>query len=221
MAELKEACGVFGIYDLKGGNVVPSIYYGLTSLQHRGQESCGLAVSRTDGERGNIQFHRELGLVSEVLDEETLRNMEGDIGIGHVRYSTTGGSVAENAQPLVLSYIKGTLALAHNGNLVNTAKLKWELIRNGAIFHTTTDSEVIAFHIARERVHSKTVEEAILKTAQRIKGAYGLVIMSPRKLIGVRDPYGLEAAVPWKTGAFLYTGLRKLCIDCRGSRVCP
>ncbi len=192
MAELKEACGVFGIYDLKGGNVVPSIYYGLTSLQHRGQESCGLAVSRTDGERGNIQFHRELGLVSEVLDEETLRNMEGDIGIGHVRYSTTGGSVAENAQPLVLSYIKGTLALAHNGNLVNTAKLKWELIRNGAIFHTTTDSEVIAFHIARERVHSKTVEEAILKTAQRIKGAYGLVIMSPRKLIGVRDPYGLK-----------------------------
>lgn len=192
MAELKEACGVFGIYDLKGGNVVPSIYYGLTSLQHRGQESCGLAVSRTDGERGNIQFHKELGLVSEVLDEETLRNMEGDIGIGHVRYSTTGGSVAENAQPLVLSYIKGTLALAHNGNLVNTAKLKWELIRNGAIFHTTTDSEVIAFHIARERVHSKTVEEAILKTAQRIKGAYGLVIMSPRKLIGVRDPYGLK-----------------------------
>lgn len=192
MAELKEACGVFGIYDLEGGNVVPSIYYGLTSLQHRGQESCGLAVSRTDGERGNIHFHKDLGLVSEVLDEGTIRNMEGDIGIGHVRYSTTGASVAENAQPLVLSYIKGTLALAHNGNLVNTAELKWELIQNGAIFHTTTDSEVIAFHIARERVHSKTVEEAILKTAQKIKGAYGLVIMSPRKLIGVRDPYGLK-----------------------------
>lgn len=192
MAELKEACGVFGIYDLEGGNIVPSVYYGLTSLQHRGQESCGLAVSRTDGERGNIQFHKDLGLVSEVLDEHTIRSMEGDIGIGHVRYSTTGASVAENAQPLVLSYIKGTLALAHNGNLVNTEALKWELIQNGAIFHTTTDSEVIAFHIARERVHSKTVEEAILKTAKKIKGAYGLVIMSPRKLIGVRDPYGLK-----------------------------
>lgn len=192
MAEIREECGVFGIYDLDGGNVVPSIYYGLTSLQHRGQESCGLAVSKTDGEAGNIQFHKDIGLVSEVLREDTIYKMEGDIGVGHVRYSTTGASVAENAQPLVLSYVKGTLALAHNGNLVNTEELKWELIQTGAIFHTTTDSEVIAFHIARERVHSKTVEEAILKTARKIKGAYGLVIMSPRKLIGVRDPYGLK-----------------------------
>ncbi|MDO4272449.1 MAG: amidophosphoribosyltransferase [Eubacteriales bacterium] len=192
MAEIKEECGVFGIYNLDGGNVVPSIYYGLTSLQHRGQESCGLAVSRTDGERGNIQFHKNLGLVSEVLREDTIHSMDGDIGIGHVRYSTTGATVAENAQPLVLSYVKGTLALAHNGNLINTGQLKWELIQNGAIFHTTTDSEVIAFHIARERVHSKTVEEAIGKTVRKIKGAYGLVIMSPRKLIGVRDPLGLK-----------------------------
>ena len=192
MAELKEACGVFGMYDLDGGNVVSSIYYGLTSLQHRGQESCGLAVSRTEGERGNIQFHKDLGLVSEVLRENTIRNMEGDLGIGHVRYSTTGASVAENAQPLVLSYIKGTLALAHNGNLINTPELKWELIQNGAIFHTTTDSEVIAFHIARERVHSATVEEAVHKTVEKIRGGYALVIMSPRKLIGARDPYGLK-----------------------------
>ena len=192
MAEIKEECGVFGIYDLDGNNIASSIYYGLTSLQHRGQESCGMAVSRTGGERGNVQFHKDLGLVSEVLNKETLAKMDGDIGIGHVRYSTTGASVAENAQPLVLSYIKGTLGLAHNGNLVNTQELKWELIQTGAIFHTTTDSEVIAFHIARERVHSKTVEEAVLKTARKIKGAYGLVIMSPRKLIGVRDPYGLK-----------------------------
>ena len=192
MAEIKEACGVFGIYDLDGNDVVSSVYYGLTALQHRGQESCGLAVSDTAAERGNVQFHKDLGLVSEVLKEETLSKMSGDIGLGHVRYSTTGASVAENAQPLVLSYIKGTLALAHNGNLVNTQQLKWELIQNGAIFHTTTDSEVIAFHIARERVHSKTVEEAVYKTALKIQGAYGLVIMSPRKLIGVRDPYGLK-----------------------------
>ena len=169
MAGIKEECGVFGIYDLDGGNVVPSIYYGLTSLQHRGQESCGLAVSDTKGERGNVKFHKDLGLVSEVLRQDVVRKYEGDIGIGHVRYSTTGASVAENAQPLVLSYVKGTLALAHNGNLVNTPELKWELIQNGAIFHTTTDSEVIAFHIARERVHSKTVEEAVLKTAKKIK----------------------------------------------------
>ena len=122
--------------------------------------------------------------------------MEGDLGIGHVRYSTTGASVAENAQPLVLSYIKGTLALAHNGNLINTPELKWELIQNGAIFHTTTDSEVIAFHVARERVHSKTVEEAVLKTAQQDQRVLmRLVIMSPRKLIGVRDPLWPEAAL--------------------------
>ncbi len=192
MSEIKEACGVFGIYDLEGENIAPSVYYGLTSLQHRGQEACGLAVSKTNGERQNIQFHKDLGLVSEVLKEDTIRKMEGDIGIGHVRYSTTGASVAENAQPLVLSYIKGTLALAHNGNLINTDALKWELIQNGAVFHTTTDSEVIAFHIARERVHSQSVEEAVLRTARKLKGAYGLVIMSPRKLIGVRDPYGLK-----------------------------
>lgn len=192
MSGIKEECGVFGIYDLDGGNVVPSIYYGLTSLQHRGQESCGLAVSDTKGERGNVKFHKDLGLVSEVLKEDVVHKYEGDIGIGHVRYSTTGASIAENAQPLVLSYVKGTLALAHNGNLINTEDLKWELIQNGAIFHTTTDSEVIAFHIARERVHSKTVEEAVLKTAKKIKGGYALVIMSPRKLIGVRDPYGLK-----------------------------
>lgn len=192
MSGVKEECGVFGIYDLDGGNIAPSIYYGLTSLQHRGQESCGMAVSRTDGERGNVQFHKDLGLVSEVLRKDVVHNMNGDIGIGHVRYSTTGESVAENAQPLVLSYIKGSLALAHNGNLVNTEALKWELIQTGAIFHTTTDSEVIAFHIARERVHSATVEEAVYKTVEKIRGGYALVIMSPRKLIGARDPYGLK-----------------------------
>ena len=208
MAEIKEACGVFGIYDLDGGNVVPSIYYGLTSLQHRGQESCGLAVCRTDGEQGNVQFHKDLGLVSEVLREKTIRSMEGNLGIGHVRYSTTGASVAENAQPLVLSYVKGTLALAHNGNLVNTPKLKWELIQNGAIFHTTTDSEVIAFHIARERVHSKSVEEAILKTAKKLQGAYALVVMSPRKLVGVRDPLGLKPLCLGKRDNLMYLLLK-------------
>ena len=118
--------------------------------------------------------------------------MNGDIGIGHVRYSTTGESVAENAQPLVLSYIKGSLALAHNGNLVNTEALKWELIQTGAIFHTTTDSEVIAFHIARERVNTSSIEKAVAKAMQKIKGAYSLIVMSPRKLIGARDPYGFK-----------------------------
>ena len=200
MAEIKEACGVVGMYGPEGENVATSLYYGLTALQHRGQEACGMAVSRTDRERGNVCFHKDLGLVSEVLTKEVLEKMDGNIGLGHVRYSTTGASVAENAQPLVLSYIKGTLALAHNGNLINTPELKWELIQNGAIFHTTTDSEVIAFHIARERVHSATVEEAVYKTALKIKGGYALVIMSPRKLIGVRDPYGLKPLCLGKRG---------------------
>ena len=190
--QIKEACGVFGIYDLSGENTAPSVYYGLLALQHRGQESCGIAVCDTTGPRGNITFHKGMGLVSEVFKENTLQDLSGNLGIGHVRYSTTGAPTLTNAQPLVLNYAKGTLALAHNGNLVNAGALREELERTGTLFHTTTDSEVIACCIARERMTSSTVEEAIRKTASRIRGAYGLVIASPRKLIGVRDPLGLK-----------------------------
>ena len=189
---IKEACGVFGIYNPHGEEAASSIYYGLSSLQHRGQESCGIAVFDTSGPKGNANVHRGMGLVSEVFKDNILQSLHGNLGVGHVRYSTTGETTISNAQPLVLNYIKGTLALAHNGNLVNTKELRDELAQNGAIFHTTTDSEVIAYCIARERVHTKSVEEAILRTASKIKGAYGLVIASPRKLIGVRDPLGLK-----------------------------
>ena len=189
---VREECGVFGIYDRTGEDVAPSIYYGLCALQHRGQESCGIAVSDTDGPQGNIAYHKDLGLVSEVFKAETMSKLHGNLGIGHVRYSTTGASVQENAQPLVLNYIKGTLALAHNGNLVNAEELKKELVYGGAVFHTTTDSEMIAYYIARERVHSKNVEEAVVRTARKLKGAYALVVTSPRKLIAVRDPFGLK-----------------------------
>ena len=130
--------------------------------------------------------------MNEVFKENTLQDLSGNLGIGHVRYSTTGAPTLTNAQPLVLNYAKGTLALAHNGNLVNAGSLREELERTGTLFHTTTDSEVIACCIARERMTSSTVEEAIRKTASRIRGAYGLVIASPRKLIGVRDPLGLK-----------------------------
>ena len=189
---IKKACGVFGIYNPHGEEAASSIYYGLSSLQHRGQESCGIAVFDTSGPKGNANVHRGMGLVSEVFKDNILQSLHGNLGVGHVRYSTTGETTISNAQPLVLNYIKGTLALAHNGNLVNTKELRDELAQNGAIFHTTTDSEVIAYCIARERVHTKSVEEAILHTASKIKGAYGLVIASPRKLIGVRDPLGLK-----------------------------
>lgn len=190
--KLKEECGVFGIFNPDGSAAAPSIYYGLCALQHRGQEASGIAVCDTYGPRGNITWHKDMGLVSEVFRPDTLQTLKGNIGIGHVRYSTTGASTVENAQPLVLNYLKGTLALAHNGNITNAGELRRELQENGAVFHTTTDSEVIAFYIARERTHSSCVEDAILQTARKLKGGYALVIMSPRKLIGVRDPLGLK-----------------------------
>lgn len=194
-----EECGVFGIYNMDGENVASSIYYGLSALQHRGQEACGIAVSDTDGPR-EVRYRKGPGLVSEVFKEENLKKLHGNIGIGHVRYSTTGASTPENAQPLVLNYAKGTLTLAHNGNLVNTTTLREKFENEGAIFQTTTDSEIIAHCIAKERIHTSTVEEAILRTARLIEGAYGLVIMSPRKLVAVRDPYGLKPLCLGKRG---------------------
>jgi len=133
-----------------------------------------------------------MGLVNEAFTPEQLEKLKGDIGVGHVRYSTAGGSTRENAQPLVLNYVKGTLGLAHNGNLINAPELRRELEYTGAIFQTTIDSEVIAYHIARERLNSKSVEEAVGRAMTKIKGAYSLVVMSPRKLIGARDPYGFK-----------------------------
>ncbi len=189
---LHEECGVFGIYDFDGKDVASSVYYGLFALQHRGQESCGIAVSETDGPKGKVTSFKDMGLVNEVFTGDVLEKMKGDIGVGHVRYSTAGESTRENAQPLVLNYVKGTLALAHNGNLINAKELKKDLEYTGAIFQTTIDSEVIAYHIARERLNSKTAEEAVRRAAAKLKGAYSLVVMSPRKLIGARDPFGFK-----------------------------
>lgn len=190
--KLQEECGVFGMYDFDGNDVASTIYYGLFALQHRGQESCGIAVSETIGPKGKVSSYKGMGLVNEVFAEGSLDNMKGDIGVGHVRYSTAGASTRENAQPLVLHYVKGTLALAHNGNLINAPELRKELEYTGAIFQTTIDSEVIAYHIARERLVSQTVEEAVKRAAAKLKGAFSLVIMSPRKLIGARDPFGFK-----------------------------
>ena len=190
--DLHEECGVFGMYDFDGHDVASTIYYGLFALQHRGQESCGIAVSKTDGPKGKVTTHTDMGLVNEVFTQDILESMKGDIGVGHVRYSTAGASTRENAQPLVLNYVKGTLGLAHNGNLINANELRRELEYTGAIFQTTIDSEVIAYHIARERLNSDNVEEAVRRAAQKIQGAFALVVMSPRKLIGARDPYGFK-----------------------------
>lgn len=193
--ELHEECGVFGIYDLDGNDVASSIYYGLFALQHRGQESCGIAVSDTNGPKGKVLSVKGMGLVNEVFTPESLEGLKGDIGVGHVRYSTAGASTRENTQPLVLNYVKGTLALAHNGNLINALELRRELEYTGAIFQTTIDSEVIAYHIARERLNVANVESAVKNAMHKIKGAYSLIIMSPRKLIGARDPFGFHPLV--------------------------
>ena len=190
--KLREECGVFGMYDFDGADVASTIYYGLFALQHRGQESCGIAVSDTNGPKGRVLSAKDMGLLNEAFTPEILGKLQGDIGVGHVRYSTAGSSTRENAQPLVLNYVKGTLGLAHNGNLINAPELRRELEYTGAIFQTTIDSEVIAYHIARERLNSKTVEEAVGRAMKKIKGAYSLIVMSPRKLIGARDPFGFR-----------------------------
>jgi amidophosphoribosyltransferase len=189
---LHEECGVFGMYDFDGNDVASTIYYGLFALQHRGQESCGIAVSDTHGPKGKVLSYKGMGLVNEVFEPENLESMKGDIGVGHVRYSTAGSSTRENAQPLVLNYVKGTLSLAHNGNLTNALKLREELAYTGAIFQTTIDSEVIAYCIARERLKSATAQEAVRRACMRLEGAFSLVVASPRKLIGARDPYGFK-----------------------------
>ena len=190
--KMHEECGVFGMYDFDNNDVATSIYYGLFALQHRGQESCGIAVSDTEGPKGKVSSMKGMGLVNEVYTPESFEKLKGNIGVGHVRYSTAGASTIENAQPLVLNYVKGTLGLAHNGNLINAPELRKELALTGAIFQTTIDSEVIAYHIARERVNSASAEEAVMKALRKVKGSYSLVVMSPRKLIGARDPFGFR-----------------------------
>ena len=186
--KLKEECGVFGIYNNDNNETGRIVYYGLFALQHRGQESCGIAVT----DDIIVKQYKDMGLVQEVFSEDIIEKLNGKIGIGHVRYSTTGESLRNNAQPLVSRYIKGTLALSHNGNIVNAYELRYELQQQGMIFQTTIDSEVIAYEIARERVKCNSIEEAIEKIMYKIEGSYSLVLMSPRKLIGCRDPLGLR-----------------------------
>jgi len=189
---IHEECGIFGIH---GDSLSASdVYYGLFSLQHRGQESCGIATN----DDASIECVKGMGLVSDVLSSDKIKNLKGDIAIGHVRYSTAGGSVPENAQPIVTQYSKGTLSIAHNGNLTNAFELKKELEDKGAIFHTTTDSEVIAYLIASKRSVTPSVEEAVKEVMHLIKGGYALLVMSPRKLIAARDPFGLKPLVMGK-----------------------
>ena len=178
-----EECGVFGVY-APGEDVARLAYFGLFALQHRGQESAGIAVS--DG--AQVKWFKEMGLVTQIFDERTLSQLQGDIAIGHTRYSTTGSSILRNAQPLHCAWGDGTVAVAHNGNLINTEELRAELEAEGIAFDTTNDSEVIARLIATQQ--DKTLEDAVAHTMGRLQGAYSVVILTENTLIGIRDPYG-------------------------------
>ncbi|RKX43087.1 MAG: amidophosphoribosyltransferase, partial [Thermotogae bacterium] len=186
---MKEACGLLGIYTT--GNEISistTIYFGLLALQHRGQESAGIAVSNGR----SIKCHKGLGLVSEVFSELELKKLVGSIGMGHVRYSTTGDNTVENSQPLVFGYSKGQMSIAHNGNLVNASALRKELQEHGFIFQTTTDSEIIAATISREISYSANLIEALQKAMMKLEGSFSLIIMTEDKLIAVRDPHGFR-----------------------------
>ena len=191
----QEECGVFGIYAPIGTGVSKYIYHGLVALQHRGQEAAGMAVSDTEGPMGNLQLKKKQGLVSEIFHPEDIERLSGNIGVGHVRYSTTGGSTEANAQPIAMNYIKGSLAVVHNGNIVNVNELKEAQLYRGLSYYTTSDSEVLAYEIVGERVKCGSVEEAVKNAARKLRGGYAVIAMSPRKLVGIRDPFGIKPLI--------------------------
>ena len=196
MMKLNEECGVLGLYDNDGLNVAHMLYTGLFALQHRGQQSCGI-VTNDDGHLNQV---KDKGLVSEVFNEQILSGMTGNIGVAHVRYAKEGDSLKENAQPLVSRYCKGSLTLAHNGSIINAKQLREQLENGGAIFQSTNEIEVIMHLIAIARTTSHSIEQAVLRVMEQIEGAYSMVLMSPRKLLGIRDPQGFRPLCIGKIG---------------------
>lgn len=186
---IHEECGVFGVMSTKREKIAELVYYGLYALQHRGQESCGIVVN----DDGVFSSYKDLGLVSEVFSKDILERLpEGMMAVGHVRYGTTGGTTRNNCQPIEVNHQKGKMALAHNGNLSNALELRDKLELSGAIFHTTSDTETIAYVITRERLKTPSIEEAVSNTLNLLEGAYSLVLLSSAKMIAARDPYGFR-----------------------------
>ena len=193
---IHEECGVFGIYEPNDTNIASSVYYGLYALQHRGQEACGIAVCNN----GIIDYIKGKGLVNEVFNKDNIKGInKGNMAIGHVRYSTTGGNNINNIQPIVIQHNKGNLALAHNGNLVNAYEIRQYFESSGAIFHGTSDTESICYSIVKERIITNSIESAIENVMHIIKGAYSCVAMSATKLIAFRDPNGFRPLMLGKT----------------------
>lgn len=186
--KLNEKCGIFGIY-APDKKVAEIIFYGLQALQHRGQESAGIAVS----DKENILVFKDLGLVSQVFNEQNIAPLQGNIGIGHTRYSTKGRNIWKNSQPLYGMFKNESFAIAHNGNLTNIGEIRKEQIKKGIRFETTTDTEIIALLI--ENSEKEGIEDAIKDAISKIKGSYSLVILTRDKVFGIRDPHGFRPLV--------------------------
>ncbi|MEG1942182.1 MAG: amidophosphoribosyltransferase [Angelakisella sp.] len=210
--ELHEECGVFGIYSPDGTDVVSACYYGLYALQHRGQQSCGIAV----GDEGVIRSHKDIGLISEVFTPASLAELgSGQMAVAHCRYSAGGGRSA--SQPMVVRHIKGTMAIAHNGSLTNAVELRRELELLGGIFHTTADTEVIAYAITKERLNKPSIEAAVEGAMNILQGAYSMVVMSPQKLIAARDPMGFRPLCIGKLGNSTIISSESCALDAVGA----
>lgn len=217
MAEIREECGVFGVFGKENPTIAQSVYFGLFALQHRGQESCGIAVNSD----GVFNSYKDAGLVNDVFTPDVLARLGGgSIAVGHVRYGTTGSGGRINAQPVVVNHFKGSMALAHNGNLTNAYELRREFEAKGSIFHTTSDTEVISYLITEERLKTGTIEDAVCRAMNRLEGAYSLVVMSPQKLIAVRDENGFRPLCYGKTKDGTYYVASESCaLDAVGAKL--
>ena len=205
---IHEECGVFGVLASEPTDVASICYYGLYALQHRGQESCGIVVN----DDGVFASYKDLGLVSEVFTAENLSRLpKGTMAVAHARYGTTGATNRNNCQPIEVNHQKGRMALAHNGNLSNAAELRNTLELAGAIFHTTSDTETIAYIVTRERLKTPSIEDALSAAMNTLDGAYSLVLMSPQKLICARDPYGFRPLCYGKTQDGMYVVASESC----------
>jgi len=186
---IHEECGVLGIYSPNTASLAPLVYYGLFALQHRGQESCGIVVC----DDGLFTSYKDTGLLTQVFTPDIMNKFpEGNIAVGHVRYGTSGTDDRANSQPLVVNHMKGRMAIAHNGSLVNAKELRQQLEMEGSIFQSNSHAEIMAHNIIKERIKSASIEEAISKAMVKLKGAFSFVIMSPSKMIAVRDPNGFR-----------------------------
>ena len=205
---IHEECGVFGVMADRPIQAAEFCYYGLYALQHRGQESCGIVVN----DDGLFVSHKDLGLVSEVFSRDILASLPvRTMAVAHTRYGTTGATNRNNCQPIEVNHQKGRMAIAHNGNLSNAAELRSALELSGAIFHTSSDTETIAYIVTKERLTAPSIEEALSRAMNTLEGAYSLILMSPQKLICARDPYGFRPLVYGKTGDGIYVVASESC----------